>query len=678
MKPKKNQFIFSIDKNSFNDDGEGVVTFKKGLTITDDSEQRNGTKYDIASMDISEYDGMLTADHGWNIDKIIGKTFGLKKGRTKVTVDGVRFAVEENPLARYAYNMLKGGFLSDFSIETYGPWPDDEGVYHDAKLVGLSAVVTGNNKSASLNQVREIAMNSVKQAKEDGLDTDDFEKQYLGIDNEKKNVDNDLDMKFVTIKNGKKFAITLKYKNANGDDTETTVQPGQTVDVPEEQAKDVQDQVDGAEAPAETPEEKEVREKKEKEEAGKEDNKLADIVKNAVSPLMKQIEDLEAKVFDNSAKEPAFRKAENGAKEISNMSYKERHGKQINLAWEALKGGDAQAMLKLQEINKFNLEQLQKENIVENSITIADMGNFVISPELLRDIEGVRSNFTPLISRLDYRETLSLQMAWLSRNGDINMQEVEMCDDGADGNLKPISEYDAAIHTSNLHELAAVTPVCNAATRFLAVDLLGDVAAGYRTDYDRKRAQLFIARLQQAVNSTGNTVTYATTSDVNALKSWVEMMATMQEQVMNGVYIFNQKSYAEMLKRQIGAGINTDTGFGLFTKGDSGPLFLGSPFIVVPNELLPTLNTAETKSFTVEGTVVTINQAVFYVDLSTFSGRTSGGLNYDLSTEAAYEVGSDVRSAFQRNELVLRGSFFRGGAIRDEDKVVGMGSRGVS
>jgi hypothetical protein len=64
--------------------------------------------------------------------------------------------------------------------------------------------------------------------------------------------------------------------------------------------------------------------------------------------------------------------------------------------------------------------------------------------------------------------------------------------------------------------------------------------------------------------------------------------------------------------------------------------------------------------------------------MSTFSGRTSGGLNFDLSTEAAYEDGDAVKSAFQRNELVLRGSFFRGGIVRDEDKVVALGTEGQS
>ena len=51
---------------------------------------------------------------------------------------------------------------------------------------------------------------------------------------------------------------------------------------------------------------------------------------------------------------------------------------------------------------------------------------------------------------------------------------------------------------------------------------------------------------------------------------------------------------------------------------------------------------------------------------------------YDLSTEAAYEDNGTVKSAYQRNELVLRGSFFRGGAIKDTDQVACILSPGVS
>ena len=622
MEDKKNQYGIQLDKNAFIDKGDGYIDFPGGLPITDDSEQRNGTKYDIKSMDISEYKGNLTANHSMNIQEIIGKVKGIKKQINKVIIDGIQFAVKENALALYAYNMLKGGYLTDFSIETFGPWPDEDGVYHNSKLIGLSAVVVGNNRSARINEVEQIALNSLEEAKKIGLDT--------------KEIDNLCYNKAKVINNS---------KNNMEEDKKPVVEP---VAKPE---------------PTPTPPVATAEQ-------------LEKIVKNAVAPFAEKVKELEQKVFDNSAKEPLFKKDVKVSNELGSMSYKQRHGKQIGYAWEMLKNNSAEAGQKLADINKFHLEKLQEAGIVENTITIADMGNFVISPELLSDIEGHRSDFSPLISKLDYRETLSLQMAWLSRSGDISMTEVETCDDGANGNLKPISEYSATINTSNLHELAAVTPVCNAATRFLAADLLADVAAGYRNDYDRKRAQLYIARLQQAVNSTGNVVTYATTSDVNALKSFVDTWGRMTEEIANGTFIFNQRTYAELVKRIVGAGISGPLA-GVFTTGDQ-PMLLGRPYVVVPNELLPDLNTAGTKSFAVEGVSVSINRAVFYTDLSTFTGRTSGGLMYDLSTEAAYEDGATFKSAFQRNELVLRGSFFRGGAVKDTDKVVAMGAPGVS
>jgi len=650
---------FSINKIKALDNDNGLIRFSKPLPITSQTEQYNGTKYDIETMNIEGYKGLVTIDHSDSVQDIVGKVVGLKKEDKKVTIDGIQFAVEQSAVASWAMEMLLAGYITDFSIETIGPWPDDEGVYYNSELVGLSMVIVGNNKLATVNALTEKVINS---ALSKGIDTEPL-KKLTAIDNNNTILDNET-MKYKTVKNTRDFPVSVVYKNAAEEEAKTTLQPDESVDVPEEQAEEVETQVKEAEAPK----------KEEKPEDKKSDEKVAE----SINKLTEKLEKLEKSVFDNGAKEPEFKKVTTMKVqgELKSMNYRERAGLQIQHAWDYLKGGNQEAGKKLNDINQFHIDELKSAGKVANTVTLSDFGNFVISPELLKDIEGHRSNFTPLLSRLDWRETLSLQMAYLTRSGDISMSEVEMCDDGADGNLKPISEYEATITTKNLHELAAVTPVCNAATRFLAVDLIGDVTAGYRNDFDRKRAQLFIARLQQAVDNTGNKVQYGTTSDANALKSWINTWIEVQEEIMNGVFIFNQKTYGELLSRAIGAGISGPLA-GLFTTGDQ-PLIAGSPYIVVPNELLPTLNVAETKSFTVEGVTVTVDQAVFYVDLSTFTGRTSGGLNFDLSTEAAYEDGATVKSAFQRNELVLRGSFFRNGAVKDEDKVASMSAAGLS
>lgn len=665
-KEGKHDITLKIDKNSFKDDGDGSISFPGGLTITDDSEQHNGTRYDIPSMKIEDYKGKVTVDHDDRVEKIVATATEIKKGKKRVYLEGLKFAIQESALARFVYNMMKGGFITDFSIETMGPWPDEEGIYYNSSLVGLSIVTVGNNKSASM--ANTIAINTIAESKKDGLDTTMLESEYLAVSEtdissnkqETKNM-------FRIIKNSRKFAVTLKYKNSAGEETEVTVQPGASVEVPSAEGDAVQSQVDSAVEPKTEEPKTEAKES------------IADAVKAAVGPLVDQVNKLEQKMFDNSVEKPMFKPATNKKSvegELKGMGYEDRHEVQINAIIDLKKGYNPEAAEKLHAVNSFHLDQLKAEKKVKNSVTLADFGNFVISPELLTEIEGFRSDFSAILGATNWKETLSLQMAWLQRSGDINMQPVEMCDDGADGNLKPISEYGATQETADLEELAAVTPVCSAATRFAAVDLLADMAQGYRTDYDRKRAQLIIARLQQAINETGLQVPYNRTSATTGLVSWIEAMTKMQEEIMNGVFIFNQRTYGQLLTDAVSAGISGPLAT-LFNTGDQRQI-VGQRFIVVPNELMPSLNTNETKSFSVDGQNVTIREGVFYAELGKFKGRISGGLKYDISTEAAYEDNGTVKSAFQRNELLLRGSFFRGGAFTDPDRVVGMVAAGIS
>ena len=674
-KQKHNKFVAKVDKNSINDKGDGLVMFgRAGLVITDDTEMWSGYRYDIKTMDISGYGGILTADHSRSIQSIIGRAIGTRKvGGKKVVVDGFQFATEENALALYAYNMLKSGYLTDFSIETVGPWPDESGVFESSSLVGLSAVVVGNNKSAKIN---EVALNSIEEAKELGLDTSIVEKNFVCYDNAeqktqtKNSKTNEENMKYKLITNSRGFTVKVAYQDESGKAVEVMIPAGQSIQVLADQASAVETQVSEATEPA-----KPVGPVVPAVEA-KNDNSE---VLAAINKISERQDAFEKQLFDNAAEEPTFSKAK-GRKSTSSNSYKdigymERHAEQI-MAFMAMKKGDQSGATVLSNINAFHLEALQKDSIVSNSVTLADFGNFVISPELIAEIQGKRSNFRNLLDKVTFRETLSLQMAYLTRSGEINMQPVEMCDDGADGNLKPISEYTAAITTKDLEELAAVTPVCNAATRFLAADLLGDVAAGYRNDYDRKLSQLVIARLQQAVNGNGNDIVYDRTSATTSLTSWVDVWTGLQEFVENGYFILNYKSRGQLIKDAISAGISGPLAQTLLT-GNLSPI-LGDQYIVVPNSLMPTLNTAETKTFVVDGANVTITEGLFYTDLSEFTGRVSGGLQYDLSTDAAYEDAGTVKSAFQRNEVVLRGSFFRGGAIMDTDQVASLGAAGVS
>ena len=144
----------------------------------------------------------------------------------------------------------------------------------------------------------------------------------------------------------------------------------------------------------------------------------------------------------------------------------------------------------------------------------------------------------------------------------------------------------ATPQTVNLEELAAVTPVANAATRFLAADLLGDVAKGYRNDYDRKRAQLIIARLEQAVQAhTNNVVPYdGVSTAVNGVIDFLRVWTKIGEKTPNGTYILGTSSFAELQTKALSAGTNGPLA-GIFTAGRdgipaSGNLIAGNMHIV--------------------------------------------------------------------------------------------------
>lgn len=684
MSAIKHKSTVHIEENSFVDDGDGIISFPLGQVISDDTVQRSGTRYDITSMEISEFNGTVTGDHVDMIQAVIAKTLGLAKRGNQLIINGLQFAIRQSPFAQLAYDLMSGGYVKDLSIETYGAPPDETGLLSNSKLVGLSVVVTGNNKSATINSV---VQNSLAKSRKNGLDTTEAEKA-LGVETAEKpkpkeadqlvtNNKKEEDMKFVTIKNGRDFAMKLTYKNAAGDDTETELAPGATLDVAEEQAEAVEKQINAAQKP----EEKKIEKKPE-------------VDLNAFTEaLNKSWEDrfdkLENKLFDKSAKEPEFKKDANGKTvgsrtsfetEANAMDWRDRHGEQIKLAWNGLKGGDPEAMVKLRQFNQFHLDALKAKGVVKNSVGLGDFGNFVISPELLTEIQGVRTDYTPLVSATQWQETLSTQMAWLERSGDINMQPVKFgpTNADADANLKPLSSYTASIKTSDLEELAAVTPVCNAATRFLAADLLGDVAIGYRNDYDRKRAQLVIARLEQSIEANGNSIPYNVPNNVDGLLAFLNVWTKIGNTTPNGTYIMGTTSFSELMKRALSAGTNGPLA-NIFTQRNDGvPMVFNRPYVVVSDDLLPPLNTNETRSFVVNGVTVTVNHSVFYFNPTNFTGRISGGLQYDFSTEAAYEEGGVVKSAYQRNELVLRGSFFRGGAIKDHAQVAALGSVGIS
>lgn len=647
----KNHIGLKIEKNSIVNEGNGLVRIKGGLTLTDESTQHNGTRYEIKSLDIdSDYDGKLFANHGddwggYTIETVIGKLIGVTKKGKRVVADAIQYFTD-NPLGLLAYNGTVQGFLTDYSIGTLGGQPDEEGVFKNHTLFEVSQVGIGNNRNAKIN---ELVVNSIQQAKENGLDTAELEK---------------------ILNQGE--AETEESEEAQEQETETSEETEET------NQEDIM---------SDTKEDVKVENTFTKEDVAA---MLNEAIEAKTTELKTELDSVK-NAFDESAKEPEFTLELNSRpaahksvkNTLSKLDYRELHQQQIEFYRQFAVSNSMEAAQKLASINEYNLDRLKEESVIRNSMTIADMGNFVISPELISEIQGCRNSYAPIVDNTEWTETLSTQMAWLERSGDIDMQEVDFCEDtdgsvGSDANLKPIAEYGATPRTSNLSEVAAVTPVCNAATRFLAVDILSDVAAGYRNDYDRKRAQLFIARLEQAVDANSNSVAYNVSTPQDALISYLDTFGEVSTCTPTGTYILSDKSLIELRKQIILAG-GSDVYNAVFFRGENGvPTIDGKPYIVVPSDLLPTLGTSETKSFAVDGANVTINHAVFYLDLANFTGRVSGGLQYDLATQASYEDNGVVKSAFQRNEIVLRGSFFRGGAVKDRNQVSGLLAPAVS
>ena len=713
MDKKTNQLQISVSKNSFVDEGDGLISFPNGLTITDDSVQRNGTRYDINTLDISQYGKQVTADHVDSLGNLIGRVIGIAKQGNRVIVNAIQYAVKENAYAKLAYDLFVGGYSNSFSIETMGPYPDDnERVFYHAELVGLSQVVLPNNYNAVANQFNETVHNSLERSKSNGLNVDGIEASIknaveeesmteeekklaeeaaqIEADEKAKNdaaeaekkAQEEAEAKALAEKEAaeKEEAEKLAAEEAEKAEAEKKAEEeAEAARVAEEEAK-AKEEADKAEAEAKEAEEKAAQEELNKKENQMTKEEIAEIVANSVAAALAPVQaelaaskELAQNALDASAKTPEFHAAEEAEKAknaLDELTADELFAKQLNAVVAVERLNSVEGAKALAEINGRNLNALKEAKIVKNSLTLEDLGNFVIAPELYNEIATKRNDYTTLLTMTNWKETNSIDFGWLTRSSDIDMQSVPLGIAGDDGDrLKPVSTPGYGANTDRLEEMAAVTPISINVIKFAAADILSDIAEGYRSDFDRKRAQLVIARLQQAVNGNGQVHTL----DISdGLLGWAQTVALASDATSTGTLIFNNKTKAFL----IGQAVSTNNA-AVLQEVSNNSIF-GTPFVTVPNDLMPTLNTAETRVFKVHGANVTITASVFYADLTTFTGRTSGGLVYDVDGSASYEINGTVYSAYQRNEVVLRGSFFRGGVVKDVRLVAAIGASAIS
>ena len=725
--------------NSFFDRGDGVVEFPNGLVITDDSVMWSGTKYDIETLDISEYPGQLTLDHFDSIggDYLIGKAEGVHKQGNKVVVDRLRYAINASENAKRAYELLRGGFSNAFSIETVGPWADEEThTMHNHKLVGLSQVVMGNNKHAIANSITAVKPEQtgeyestpteckaihevrveceVEPQVEEGVEVTTPVEAQAEPETEVTETAETVEEEVVNEAPAEEAAPETEEEPStdgeeNVEESEEATETEEVEEAPAEEAVEIETEevteVENEaepEAPAEEAETEEVEaeeEVTESEEAVADDTDEAteeepaeeeaqdninvnneveetEMTKEEISKLINEaIKNFaDAQAAEPATEEPAVEEAP--AAEDNSYSL-EKHA---NLIMRALKTKSALDYEALARVNNANLEALKAAGKVSNSMTIEDWGNFVLPPEMYDRLIGKRTDYSAILEATDWRETDRLEFAWLTRNGDIEMTNVAACEarpatNPDTSNLKPITTYGATRHIEQMEHLGAVTPVCSAATKYLAVDLIADAIAGYRNNYDKKRAELVIAKLQEAVNISDNKVEFdnAATYD-NKLKTFIDTLAKLSDATATGTFVFTEKTLLKIMEYVTPR--ESALGDRAFDAGKDGiKRVFGTPYIVVPNSLMPSLeddaannpvisyipvDAASTAPQNIE-----ITSTVFYGDLSLFTGYTSGGLQFDMTEYAAYEDASGVvRSAYQRDEIVLRGYFWRGGAYR--------------
>lgn len=234
---------------------EGTLHFAEPLAITDASRQWNNTAYDVQSLDISSYDGTVTADHGQNISDVIGKVQNLRKDGDRVVIDGIKFATKENPLAVLAKNLMKGGFVTGVSIETMGDDPDTDMVWRNHALCGLSIVAHPNNKNAYA-----VVANSIAEATNAGLDGGEI-LDMVTVENKKKDDDED------------PVEDTEEESPAEEDESDTTAEPEAETEIEE---------------PDDEPDTEEPEDKDDEEERRKRKNRIEEL-HSATDELLEKI-----------------------------------------------------------------------------------------------------------------------------------------------------------------------------------------------------------------------------------------------------------------------------------------------------------------------------------------------------------------------------------------------------
>ena len=695
----------------------GIVKFPGGLVIADGSQMRSGLQYDIDSLNIDSFDGTLTADHNdKEITHLIGKVHGLKKVGQKLVVDAIEYAVNANPLAKVVYDLTAQGFSKGFSIGTIKAKLGQDGKLHNGELFGLSQVILPDNYNTYANAIvssfkdgqsvalkmsdEGSALENIQAAQhssnvqvassangllheltssmdvkdttlmgkvvsttpeaeaepilsaadvtapietEDDLVVEESEAEH--IDSTQESIDQ-LQSDVADIRND---VTEIKEAVTNLAATLTTV---------EDDIEVVQEDIEAITHPDDEPE---LEEESEAESIDEEDDVITSaapvetITPAVEGPLTHNMtrEQVLAMIAESNVREtePAFQAASAAAP----ANFREALTHQFNLAVKATRDLDASAYSELREINKTNYAAQLEAGKITSSLKLEDLGNFIVAPEVLDEVQRVRTNYTEFVNTINWKDGSSMKLTWLNGDDEIDMVHVETGaynSEVSDSDLqKPTQDLNYTVGEAELEEVAKVTGISLNTLKYAAVDILGDITRLFSKDYDRKRAQLLAVRFQEAVTATGQTTGWNPASGLEALE-----LAVADAVEGPGYLVMNTKTLAKLK-----AGAIAEQAPEIYN-GLKNKDFSGTPIVTVSSDILPTIGTAETRTFAVWGVNKTVTAAIFFYDPEAVAASATS-LEFDVDGRASYTSHGVLRSAFENNEVAVRGSFLRAAAV---------------
>lgn len=698
----------------------GIVKFPGGLVIADGSKMRSGLQYDIESLDIDNFDGTLTADHNdKEITHLIGRVHGLRKVGQKLVVDAIEYAINANPLARVVHDLTVQGFSKGFSIGTIKAKLSQDGKLHNGELFGLSQVILPDNyntyataiaSSFKDGQAVALKMSDEGSALENlNAAQDDTNPQVASSANELlQELTSSMDVKDTTLM-AKDIAPVPEAEVEpilSAAETPAPIDPAADPQDPVDESQveeidstqqaieklqsDVTDiQNDAAEkdeamlnmAASITTVTEEVEEVKadleeiknpdaepeleDESEAEPIDESESDIIESA-APIETITPTVEGPLTHNMTREEVLaivaeaqvREAEPAfapAPVAASGNYRDKLTHQFGLAVKATRDLDVAAYAELREINKTNYDAQLEAGKITSSLKLEDMGNFVVAPEVIEEVQRKQTNYSDFVNTITWKDGSSLKLTWLNGDDEIDMVHVETGaynSEVSDSDLqKPNQEVNYSVGEAELEEVAKTTGISLNTLKYAAVDILGDITRLFGVDYDRKRAQLLVVRFQEAVTATGQETAWDPSAGLESLE-----LAVADVVEGPGYLVMTTKSHAKLKAAAI-AEQAPEIYAGLKNKD-----FSGTPIVTVSSDILPTIGTAETKTFAVWGVNKTVTAPVFFYDPEAVAASATA-LEFDVDGRASYTSHGVLRSAFENNEVAIRGSFLRAAAV---------------